>query len=428
MLGAGLLLTCSAGFAQSAPLPPGTSLDAPSKDSGPLAKAEDAIAAKDFDQARNLLDPYLSAHPSDARALFDRGFIEDSQERDDLAAGYYEKAIAADPKQFESRLALGLILARQGKPQEAREQLKAATQLGPNPPNPAAKAQAFRALAQLDRNSDPDAAKQALIQALEISPETPDDILLTGEIAEAEGDMASAETAYRRALQKQPESSAATAGLAHVLIAQKKYPDAEPLIKAALSRDPDDPALNTQLALVLNAEGKQDEAVGVLEKLHQLKPDDASISKMLADAYAQGGQADKADLLYTQLLKASPDDPALLAAHGDSLVRQQKYAEALAVLQRAVQLRPDDGNAWSGLAFAASQQHQYQLVLDALSARSKYLQETPATYFLWATAYDNLHHTKQAADYYKKFLAAANGQFPDQEWQAKHRLIALGYK
>src|SRR5579884_135697 len=152
------------------------------------------------------------------------------------------------------------------------------------------------------------------------------------------------------------------------------------------------------------------------------------ISLMLADAYAQGGQADKADLLYTQLLKASPDDPTLLAAHGDSLVRQQKYAEALAVLQRAVQLRPDDGNAWSGLAFAASQQHQYQLVLDALSARSKYLQETPATYFLWATAYDNLHHTKQAADYYKKFLAAANGQFPDQEWQAKHRLIALGYK
>jgi Flp pilus assembly protein TadD len=417
----------TAAHAQSAPLPPGTSLDEPSNNSGPLAKVEEAISAKDFDQAKDLLDPYISAHPSDARALFDRGFIEDSQERDEAAASYYQKAIAANPKQFESRLALGLLLARQGKQQDAREQLKAAIQLGPNPPNPSAKAQAFRALAQLDRNSDPDAAKQALIQALQISPETPDDILLIGEIAEAEGDLPSAETAYRRSLQRQPESSAATAGLAHVLIAQKKFSDVEPLIKTALSRDPDDPALNTQLALVLNAEGKQSEAISVLEKLHQLKPADASISKMLADAYTQS-QPDKADAIYMQLLSASPNSPGLLAAHGDALVRQQKYAEAMPVLQKAVQLNPSDGNAWSGLAFAASQQHQYQLVLDSLSARSKYLEETPATYFLWATAYDNLHHTKQAADYYKRFLAAANGQFPDQEWQAKHRLIALGYK
>ena len=29
-------------------------------------------------------------------------------------------------------------------------------------------------------------------------------------------------------------------------------------------------------------------------------------------------------------------------------------------------------------------------------------------------------------DYYRKFLTAADGKFPDQEWQAKHRLVALG--
>jgi hypothetical protein len=43
-----------------------------------------------------------------------------------------------------------------------------------------------------------------------------------------------------------------------------------------------------------------------------------------------------------------------------------------------------------------------------------------------ATAYDNLHQRKSAAEYYQKFLAAAQGNFPDQEWQAKHRLVALG--
>lgn len=426
----GVLAVGASAYGQSAPLPAGTSLDGPptaaTSDNTPVAKAEEDIEAKNYDHARTLLETYLSVHGNDARALFDRGFVEDAQGHDDAAAGYYRKAIATDPKQFESHMALGLILARQGKSQEAHEQLEAASKLEPNPPNPTAKAQAFRTLAQLDRTSNPDAAKQELLQALSLSPEKPGDTLLTGEIAEAEGDEISAETAYRRVLNQQPDSSAATAGLAHVLIAEKKYADAEPLIKAALVRDPDDPALNTQLAIVLNAQGRQSEAVSALEKLHAKQPQHAMISAMLADAYTQSGAAAKADPLYVELLKTAPDNAALLTARGENLIRQQRYPEAVTVLQKSVQLKPDDGDAWGSLAFAASETHQYQLEIDSLSARSKYLQDSPATYFLWATAYDNLHHTKEAADYYHKFLAAADGRFPDQEWQAKHRLVALG--
>lgn len=417
------------GHAQSAPLPPGTSLDdglKPSATASPLTRAEADMDAKNFTGARGLLDAYLSAHLTDARALFDRGYVEDAQNHSAAAAGYYRKAIAADPNQFESRLALGLILARDGQAKDAREQLEAATKLNPDPPNPAAKAQAYRALAQLVRITDPDAAKQALLQALAMSPETVGDTLLTAEIADAEGDSDTAEAAYRRALNVQPESSTAIAGLVHLLIAQKKYAEAEPLIKTALVRDPDDPALNTQLATVLSAEGKQSEAVASLEKLHQQQPQNTPVTRMLADAYAESGQAAKADPLYVQALQASPNDPDLLTARGEELIRQKRNAEALPLLQRAVKLKPDDVDAWSSVAFAASETHQPQLVLEALSMRSKYMTETPATYFLRATAYDTLHQTKLAAENYHQFLAAANGKFPDQEWQAKHRLITLG--
>jgi hypothetical protein len=57
--------------------------------------------------------------------------------------------------------------------------------------------------------------------------------------------------------------------------------------------------------------------------------------------------------------------------------------------------------------------------------RSKYLEENATVYFLWATAYDTLHSNKQAIAYYHKFLEAAGGKFPDQEWQAKQRLALL---
>jgi hypothetical protein len=48
--------------------------------------------------------------------------------------------------------------------------------------------------------------------------------------------------------------------------------------------------------------------------------------------------------------------------------------------------------------------------------------------FLEATAHDKLHHIKQATDLYKQFLSVANGQFPDEEWEARHRLITLEHK
>jgi tetratricopeptide (TPR) repeat protein len=118
----------------------------------------------------------------------------------------------------------------------------------------------------------------------------------------------------------------------------------------------------------------------------------------------------------------------LLSARGQILIREQNYPEALNLFQRAVKLRQDDSDAWGGIAFAASQTHQFQLVIDALTMRSKLAAETPATYFLWATAHDNLHHTKQAVEYYRLFLKSALGKFPDEEWQANQRLAILDKK
>jgi tetratricopeptide (TPR) repeat protein len=435
--GLALALGSAAGaWGQSAPLPPGTSVDdqpAQTAQASPLAQIESAIDGKDYDKARGLLDAYLSAHPGDARALFDRGYCDDAQGKTDAATAYYRKAIAADSKQFEARLALALILAERGAGaseglDEARTQLEAAVALEPNPPNPAAKAQAWRTLARLLRESDPDGAKQALIEALKLSPETFDDTLLTAEIAEAEGDTAVAEEAYRRALKLNPESSTASAGLVHLLLQEKKYADAEPLLTAALGRDPDDPALNTQYSALLSAEGKTTEAVAALEKLHRLKPQDREIGMMLGDAYVQAENYEKADAVYANLLAAKPNDADLASARGQVLIREQKYDEALEMFRWAVKIRQDDSDAWGGIAFAASNLHQPSLVVEALTMRSKFASETPATYFLWATAYDNLHQKQQSVEYYRKFLKSALGKFPDEEWQARQRLAVLEQK
>jgi tetratricopeptide (TPR) repeat protein len=392
-----------------------------------LATAEALIVKSDWKGAEGKLDVWIAAHPTDARALFDAGYVADAMNRLGDAEGLYRRAVDANPKSFEARLSLGLLLARQNKIEDAHPELEAATALDPADAGEAMKARAWRALAKIDSEDDATRASNDLLEALKISPETTEDTLLAAKIAENSREYAAAETAYRRVLAKDAGSAEASAGLAHVLIAEKKYPEAEALLRTALEKMPDDAPLTAQLAAVLVAQDKG-EALPVVEKLHEAHPDDAAITRMLAQILAEAGDYAGSDHLYLGLLKASPKDPALLIAHGQNLIRQLQFAPAYAVFDKATQADPSDADGWSGLAFAASRTNRPDITLHALTERSKFLPEVPSTYFLWATAYDSLHQRVQAAAYYHHFLDASAGKFPDQEWQARQRLNLLEKK
>lgn len=392
--------------------------------------AEAAIAKSDWKSADGILSPWIAAHPDDARALFDAGYTADAQNHLDQAASLYRRATQADPKSFEARLSLGLLLARQGKLDYARSELAAATMLDPGPAGPVLKARAWRALAQIDRPrqgrpGDPAAASNDLLEALKLSPETEDDSLLAASLAEDTGQNDAAEAAYRRVLAKDPKSAAAVSGLAHILIQKKKYPEAESVLRAGLAGAPGDPALTAQLALVL-ANQNSPEALPLIQKLHQAHPEDTGITRMLAELLSESGQFAASDQLYAGLLSSSPNDENLLVAHAQNLVEEKEYSAAFAVFKKVTDMDPASADGWSGLAFSASKTGQPSTTLHALTMRSKFLPENASTYFLWATSYDTLHQKAEAALYYRHFLESAAGRFPNQEWQARQRLQALG--
>jgi predicted Zn-dependent protease len=392
-----------------------------------VAAAEAAIVKSDWKAAEARLSPWIAAHPADARALFDAGYVADAESRLDDAAGYYRRAVEANPQSFEAHLSLGLLLARQGKLADARPELAAAAQLDAGDAGPAAKARAWRALAQIDRTTNTTEASNDLLEALKLSSETPADTLLAASLADDAGQYETAEAAYRRVLAKDPKSAPANAGLVHLLIARKQFPEAETMLRSALEQSPDDPTLTAQLATVLAAQDKA-EAIPLLQKLHAAHPADPAITRMLAEVLAESGDAAGSDQLYAALLAASPSDPALLVGHGQNLIRQLKYGEAFTMFDKATRLDPANPDGWSGLAFAASRTGQPTITLHALTMRSKFLPEIPSTYFLWATAYDTLHDKAAAAAYYHRFLDAAAGKFPNQEWQARQRLLLLEKK
>jgi tetratricopeptide (TPR) repeat protein len=426
------LFVAAGGYAQeSSPAPnippqPANAATVPSSAvPGEVAAAEAAIASSDWKTAEAKLDPWLVSHPTDTRALFDAGYVADAQNRLDDAAALYRRAVAANPNSFEAHLSLGLLLARQGKPNEARPELAAATTLDPGEAGPELKARAWRALARIDRDSDTAEASNDLLEALKLSPETEDDTLLAANLAERTDQLDAAEKAYRRVLAEDPKSLPADTGLAHIFIARKQYPEAETLLRAALAQSPDDPTLTAQLATVLAAQDKA-EALPLLEKLHAAHPDNNAITRMLATVTADSGDYAGADQLDLRLLAANPNDADLLVAHGQNLVHQGLIAQAYTVFDKAAKIAPTSADAWSGLAFTASRTNRPDVTVHALTMRSQHAPENASTLFLWATAYDSLHQKDQAAAYYRRFLDAAGGKMPNQEWQARQRLQVLG--
>jgi tetratricopeptide (TPR) repeat protein len=438
-----ILFPVSSFAQQSSPASPGKLPQAgpSSASSAPVADevaaAEAAISNSDWKSAEARLDPWLISHPSDARALFDAGYVADAQNRLDDAAALYRRAVAADPGSFEAHLSLGLLLARQGKTSEARPELATATTLDPGSADPVLKARAWRALARIDRDSDPAEASSDLLEALKLTPETEEDTLLAAGLAEKTGQLDAAEAAYRRVLAKnakpgeKPDEKSdgltfeADEGLAHILIVKKQYADAEELLRPALAQAPDDPTLTVQLATVLAAEDKA-EALPLLQKLHAAHPDDTAITRMLAAVMADAGDYAGADQLDQRLLAANPDDAGLLVAHGQNLVHQGQLAAAYTVFDKATRIDSASADAWSGLAFTASRTNRPDVTIRALTMRSQYAPENASTLFLWATAYDSLHQKTQAVAYYHRFLDAAGDKYPNQEWQARQRLEALG--
>jgi predicted Zn-dependent protease len=167
------------------------------------------------------------------------------------------------------------------------------------------------------------------------------------------------------------------------------------------------------------------EALPLLQKLHAAHPDDPAVTRMLATVLADAGDFAGSDQLFLHLLAGSPDDVELKVGHAQNLVHEGQLDQAYAVFDKVTQIDPANVDGWSGVAFTASRLGHYDVTLHALAMRSRYLPENASTLFLWATAYDSLHQKTQAASYYHRFLDASGGRLPNQEWQARQRLLVL---
>jgi Flp pilus assembly protein TadD len=386
-----------------------------------IVRAEAAMDKHDYAAAEAALKHAVELEPDNYRAWYDFGLVYNATNRTDEAIGAYRKSVAAFPKLFESNFNLGVLLGRAGDP-EAVKFLRVATELTPTGNRDQALASAWSTLGYLLKGQE---RLDAFRRAAALDPKNASPHLLAAAAAETINDLAAAEQEYKAAAGLDPKSADAVAGLANIYLQGKRLPEAEAAIRNYLALVPNDPKAHLQLGRVLAAEGKKEQAQAEFEQALRSSPNDPAVSREMALLYVENKEFAKAEPLFRVALQRDPRDAELHHRLATVLIEQRKFAEAQNELLLAVNLKPDYGIAYGDLAFAASENKNYPLALKALDARARFLPDIPLTLFLRATSLDHLGARKEAAASYHEFLAAAEGKFPEQEWQARHRLIAI---
>jgi Flp pilus assembly protein TadD len=390
-----------------------------------IAQAEEAIQKNKFAAAEALLNQALKRDPKNYQAWFDLGFVLNRLGRTEDSIHAYRQSVAAKPDVFESNLNLGLMLARSHSPESERF-LRAATNLKPTDHVEEGQARAWLSLGRLLENDKPENALAAYQKAATLMPKDPEPHIFAGLLRERQKDFSGAENEYKQVLALDPRSTEAVIGLSNLYMKSHRISEAEPLLRQLASERADDAGIHLQLGRVLAAQGKKDDAIAEIQTALKQSPNDTEAQRDLADLYASTGKNNLAEAAYRPLVTANPNDAELHRGLGQALLRQKKFPEAQQELLAAVRLKRDSPDAYVDLAFAASENKNYELTVRALNRRAVLNSEMPAVcLFLRAAAYDHLGDYKRAAVDYHLFLDSAKGKYPDQEWQARHRLIAI---
>jgi Flp pilus assembly protein TadD len=394
-----------------------------------LQEAEALLQKQQYPQAEEKLQAQATSQTKNPQFWFDLAFAQSHQGKTQDAIAAYRKAVELAPGWFEANLNLGVDLVRSGDSAAAVPVLRHAIELTPTSGTQqesvkswVSLGQAWESLGRALESSDPKGSAEAYDRAAAFNSINPELVARAGTMLQKSGDTAGAEQHYQQAAAQ--GSTSGMTQLIDLLIAQKRYADADAWLRKYADQNPQDARARVQLGHLLAAEGKTAEAIATLQPLSGpgANPD---VNRALAELYLDNKQYAEAAPLLQQVLEKNQADPQLHMDLGTALLHQFKYADAETELIKAIQLKPGLTAAYFDLAYAAQQNKHYELSIRVLDARAKLQPETPGTYWLRATSYDNLHAFKPAAENYKLFLAASGGKSPDQEFEARHRLKAI---
>ncbi len=384
-----------------------------------LASAAKALEAEKYAEAAAILEKLVAADPSDFRARFNLAFAYTQLHRDPEAIEQYGKVVAEQPELAPARLNLGILLLRQKQPAAAVAHLEAAA---------AKKPEDFRAAYYLGEallaSGETTRAEGAYRRALELDARSAAARLgLARSVARADR-LEEAGQEFRRAAGTDPEFRDALLELADLLEQKRRPAEALELYLEFLKARPDAVAVRERAGVLLLHTQRYEEAIAHLEPAVRQAPTPAN-QAALAQGYTMTKQPAKALPLLRAAVAAEPADPDLRFRLATALLEAADFAGAAREFLAALEKKPQSMETWNGLAFSLYRTDNFPGALQALDRARALGPEPPGNHYLRAIMLDKLHQYPVALESYQKFLAAAAGKYPDDEFKARQRVRIL---
>ncbi|NXB81164.1 TMTC1 protein, partial [Donacobius atricapilla] len=356
------------------------------------------------DQGRNIEAIYhyktaLKLYPRHASALNNLGTLtKDVVE----AKNYYRRALQLNPQHNRALFNLGNLLKSQGKKEEAVILLRDSIKYGPE------FADAYSSLASLLAEQERlKEAEEVYKAGIENCPESSDLHNNYGVFLVDTGSPERAMSHYRQAILLSPAHHVAMVNLGRLHRSLGQNKEAEVWYKRALKVSRKAEILSPLGALYYNT-GRYEEALQVYREAAALQPSNKDIRLALAQVLAMMGQTKEAEKMTNHILN---EDAACLECYrllSAIYSKQELYAKALEAIEKALQLKPKDPKVISELFFTKGNQLREQNLLDkAFESYKRAVELNPDQAQAWMNM-GGIEHIKgsyiTARDYYEKAL------------------------
>ncbi len=187
-----------------------------------------------------------------------------------------------------------------------------------------------------------DRAEPLIRRAIEIQPNTPGYYSNLGLVLAGQDKLEEAVDAYRKALSLNPNLPDAYSNLGNLLKKEGRREEALDCYRKALDIKPDYPEACFNMANVLKTMGRMDEAVSFYEKAAALKPDYVQAYNGMGVTFKEMGDLERASQCYQKAIEIAPDLPDAYNNLGNVLIEMGESDKGVACYQRALRLKPDN--------------------------------------------------------------------------------------
>jgi len=209
------------------------------------------------------------------------------------------------------------------------------------------------------------------------------------------------------------------------LLAQKKLEAASTAFSEYLKLSPDDREAHFKRASALFDLNRFDEALAEIDLTESGAAPTPETLKMRGEIYMQQKKWQEARETLTRAVMISGKDldPATWLGRVD--IELHDYPAAITILNQVYKQNPQSAEALQEMANALFLHEDYSVALGAMDQLDKLEPPKPGSWFVRAICYDKLSRKAEAMDAYQKFLDADGGQHDTQDFQARHRILAL---